>query len=158
MKVIKSDLVSPRGEREFALGDLNQINGFHFNVNSLWSTAVFVQHTLETTPTDLSVAFPEFIPGTKLAKPMGASHARMFLVGTAMNLVEGTYETNLVSSMDIEINQQPLIGLQISIPKFTSVGTIQLYAIGVEYLQAVNGGMYPLNDKTHNSAKIIFIE
>jgi hypothetical protein len=82
----------------------------------------------------------------------------MFLVGTAMNLVEGTYETNLVSSMDIEINQQPLIGLQISIPKFTSVGTIQLYAIGVEYLQAVNGGMYPLNDKTHNSAKIIFIE
>lgn len=158
MKVIKSDLVSPRGEREFALGDLNLVNGFHFNVNSLWGTAVFVQHTLVTTPTDLSVAFPEFIPGTKLAKPMGASHARMFLVGTAMNLAEGTYETNLVSSVDIEINQQPLAGFQISIPKIIIVGTTQVYAIGVEYMQEVNGGMYPLNDKTHNSAKIIFIE
>jgi hypothetical protein len=158
MKVIKSDIVSPRGERTFALGDPALINGFHFNVNSLWSTAVFVQHTLETTPTDLTVAFPEFVPGIKLAKPMGASHARIFLVATAINLADATYETNMVSSAEIEINQLPLTGFQVTIPKILTPDTTQIYAIGVEYMQEVNGDMYPLNDKSHNSAKIIFIE
>jgi hypothetical protein len=158
MKVIKTDIVSVRGERSFALGDSAVMNGFQFNINSIWSATVFAKYVLDATPTELSVIFEQFVPGIKLAKPMGATHARFFLVASSINPLEGTYGTNMVSSVEIEINQQPLAGFQITISKQTIPDTTQVYALGVEYLQEVNGGMYPLNDKSHNSAKIIFIE
>lgn len=155
MKVIKSDSASNRGERDFALGNHSLMTEFQFNINAPWIATVFAKYQQEVSPTELTLTFEEFIPAVKVSKPTGATHARFFLVGTALNIAEASHQTATIVSADIELVHQPLAGFTLSIPRVIVPDTIQVYALGVEYMQEVNGSLYALNDRSHNSAKII---
>lgn len=158
VKVVKSDLVSKRGQREFMLGDHGLMEEFQFNINATWNSTVFAKYLPQNTDTEVAVAFETFIPGVKIARPTGATDARFFLVACAVNPEEKIQPTNLVYSQVIKLDQEPLTGLVVSIPRILVQDAIQVYALGIEYLQEVNGAYYALNDKSHNAAKIILTD
>jgi hypothetical protein len=158
VKVVKSDLVSKRGMREFKLGDHSLMEEFQFNINATWNATVFAKYLPQYTDTEVGVAFETFIPSVKIARPTGATDVRFFLAACAINTEEKVQPTNLVYSQIIKMDQEPLTGLVFSIPRILIAETIQVYALGIEYLQEVNGAYYPLNDKSHNAAKIILTD
>ena len=155
MKVIKSDLVHSRGEREFQSGDHGIMEDFQFNSNATWNATVFTRYQVQASDSEIALVFESFIPGIKIAKPIGATHARFFLVASIFNVEISIPTTNIVISDDSALGQQTFAGFQLSIPRLLVPDAIQIYALGIEYLQEVNNELYALNDKAHNSAKII---
>lgn len=158
MKVLKSDLVNHRGERAFEEGDMSLVKGFQFNANAMWNSTVFVQYSVQNTASEIGVEFKTFVPGSKIARPLGATHARVFLITAALNMTDAQFESQVVTSTDLELNYQPLSGLSLQIDKIAGAADLKAYALGIEFLQLVNGTMYDLNNNVHNAAVIFEVE
>ena len=158
MKVLKTDLINPRGERAFEEGDMSLVKGFQFNANAMWNSTVFAQYTAQDAASEINVEFETFVPGSKIASPLGATHARIFLVTASLNVPDGIFETNVVTSTELILDHQPLSGLTLQIDKIAGGATLKAYALGIEFLQLVNGTMYGLNNNAHNAAVIFKVE
>lgn len=158
MSIIKSDLVSERGMRQFNLGDMSLMEGFQFNINAGWITTVYARYTIDNGATDITANFEDFVSATKVSRPTGATHFRFFFSAAAINAEANTVESTYVASPEVEITSQVTSGFSFSIPKLVIPDTTQVYAMGIEYLQEVNGNLYDLNNKVHNSSKIFLVE
>lgn len=158
LKVLKTDLVSDRGERKVENGDTSLFVGFQFSSNSIMEATVYAQYGIQSDGADVIVTFDPFVPAKYLASPQGATDFRIFLVGAAAGFISGESSTSMVSSPVHKIDIDPLDDLVLTLPKQTGTDTHQFYALGIEYLQEVNGKLYTLNNGAHNAAKMILTE
>ncbi|SIT17503.1 hypothetical protein [Belliella pelovolcani] len=158
MKIIKSDLVNGRGLRQFSQGDMSLMLGFQFNINAGWSTTVYARFDLQNDASELTANFHDFVPSIKVSKPTGATHFRFFFSAAAINADENTSESTYVASPVVEITNEVVSGFSFSIPKLSTPDTTKVYAMGIEYLQEVNENLYDLNNKIHNSSRIMLVE
>ncbi|GAB3654942.1 hypothetical protein GCM10028791_25900 [Echinicola sediminis] len=158
LKVLKSDLVSDRGERKVEEGDISLFTGFQFSSAAVFESLVFADHTTQDNGTQLTVTMQPFVPTRYLAKPEGATHFRMFLVAASANFLEQTKASKVASSTEYEIGEQEVADLELTVDKNQLTGGDHFYALGIEFFQQTNGKIYTLNNGAHNGAVVILSE
>ncbi len=160
LTVIKSDKENVRGERQVSSGDLLILEGFDFNINGKLSATMYASYTpsIDRALGDLSVTIPSFIPGNTIAYPSGASHVK-FVVGAAeVDFENESFQFDQASSLEIVLGPQtePQIDLSVTL---TANSTNELFLVlGLEFLQEVNGAMYPLKNGSYNTLNIVAID
>ncbi|MBS9525967.1 hypothetical protein KI659_18245 [Litoribacter alkaliphilus] len=155
LKVLKTDTLSDRGERRIENGEMGLFTGFQFSNNCMFEATIYAKFNVEDDGTDLKVAFDAFSPRKYLSRPNGATDFRMFLVGTGVNFQNGENSSQIMISPVHKLSIDALEGLELTVAKSEGGGDFQFFALGVEFLQEVNGKTYTLNNGAHNAAKII---
>ncbi|WP_143959498.1 hypothetical protein [Litoribacter populi] len=154
LKVLKSDLVSDRGERKVENGDMSQFVGFQFSNNCMYEATIYVDHGIQQEMDEVIVAFDEFVPKKHIAMPAGATDFRLFLVGTGVDFESRTHSTRVVSSGVYKLGNEEVSDLMLTVSRIEDK-PFQFYGIGIEFLQEINGKQYVLNNGAHNAAKLI---
>jgi hypothetical protein len=91
-------------------------------------------------------------PGKHLDPPAGATHVCLTGLVTGLNL-NGMEHRVYESSTTLALNQ-PVFSGSLSAANSLPPGQV-LYLLQVAYLQEVNGQLYPLQDKSHNSMTVV---
>ncbi len=160
LRVIKTDTTNVRGERQVSAGDLSLLEGFDFNIEGKLSTTLYAQYNpiVDRAGGNMGVQIPEFIPGNTVAFPSGATHFK-FLTGAAeVDFENESFLFNQLESPEIELGPQPEAASQLDIP-ITADSELDLFLVlGLDFLQEVNGVMYPLRSGSYNPLTIIAVD
>src|SRR5690606_25043596 len=79
MRVIKADVVSPRGERNVIDGEAELLTGFDFNIRGKLSTTLFAPYSvaIDRAEGELKVSIEPFVPMSMIAAPSGGTHFKI---------------------------------------------------------------------------------
>ena len=157
MKVIKTDAVSSPGERNVANGEVALLEGFEFNKNAGLAktfSAPFTATIGRSTGT-MMIDIPAFSPANSISAPEGATHFRLKAVGSAIDFESNTCSVATWQSADLPISGDVQGPLRLSHTVAPASANPLFLAFGVEFLQLVNGVLYPLTNATSNSMTIV---
>lgn len=160
LKVIQADTTNDRGERTVVDGDLNLLENFEFNNRSKLGTTLFMPYsvTIDRAAGTLELNVPAFIPLNVVAAPSGATHMKFKVAGAEVDFVQGEFVEDVQSSSDVVIGAQsePAITLTSTV---TAGTTLPLFlAMAVEFMQEVNGTLYPLKNGAYNAVSLVEID
>jgi hypothetical protein len=160
LKVIQSDPVNARGERNLAEGDLSRLVGFDFNINGKLNATLYTPFTavIDRAAGTMTVTLPDFVPGNTIAYPSGATHFKI-VVGTAqVNFVSEAFVFDRAESPEIVLGPQNQATFDL-VGNVTAASTDDLFLVlGLEFMQQVNGAMYPLKNGAYNPLAIIQLD
>ena len=79
VKVIQTDMISERGDRNVINGDLSLLKGFDFNINGKLSTTLYAPYTtsLDRVDGEVVVDIPAFVPINMINAPSGTKHLKL---------------------------------------------------------------------------------
>lgn len=160
MKVIKSDVVSPRGQRNILTGEVRILEGFSFNEHAHLSNTLFAPYTVQVNRVsgDISVSIPSFIPEQMLEAPAGATHFQISAAAAEVDFVNDLYNAKDQSSAYLPIDAQPTVALNL-VNTVTPASTNALFAtLGVQFYQLVNGRYYALKNGGYNAMGIVKVD
>ena len=160
LAIIKTDPINPRGQRTIPNGNLQNLQGFDFNIDAPLTTAVYLDYTMDFDRV-LGVAtlnFEAFSPTIGIAAPSGTTHFKLNLGAAAVDfdLEEAVFaaaDTGILPYTQPEVAANVLTALlkpNLVLPVF------QL--LGVEFYQEVNGEFYPLKNGAKNALAIVKID
>lgn len=157
VKVIQADATNTRGQRNVIDGETELLTGFEFNDNGKLNRTFFAPFTtaIDRVAGTLDVNIPIFIPGNMVAAPQGATHCRLVSGGVSVDFENGVYVIGSSQSADIALGPQnePAIALSNAV---TPGSTSPLFlAFGIEFLQQVNGVLYPLKNGAYNALALV---
>ena len=160
MKVIKTDAINSPGERNVTCGEVALLEGFEFNKNAGLATtlAAPVTAAIDRARSAMTIAIAAFSPANSVSAPDGATHFRLKAVAAAIDFKGNTCSVSTSDSADLPISedvQGPLILSHTVAP--ASVNPLFL-AFGVEFLQMVNGVLYPLANASFNAMRIVRVD
>jgi len=151
------DLISPRGQRNVAVGILTPdgkipLIGFNFNRRSSLSEVMQSDYSLDTATGEIVIS--NFIPTQKLIIPEGATHVE-FTAGF-LNLDMTTLEKDMQIS---NVENLAINGITTTItltPAAPAAGTGQsFYLLKVAFFQEINNLQYPLKNGAFNALQIL---
>lgn len=155
--VKNEDTISPRGERNVAVGittpeGQQALKGFNFNNRAIMSAVLLSDISLDTATGEIEIT--DFTPAQKLYTPEGATHVT--LVSGFLNLDFTTGEKDLrmspVSNLPIDHTTATVTLTPTAVP----VGAgAQFYFLKVAFYQEVNGVQYLLNNGAYNALQIL---
>lgn len=157
MKVIQADAVNERGMRNVVDGEVSALEGFEFNANSKLGTTLFAGFTATITRQTgiLSIVIPEFIPANMVAGPSGTTHFKIVSAGAEIDFENGIQLTSVNKTNELPWNHATTEEIQLG-HEVTSNSSHPLFlALGIEFYQQVNEGMYPLKNGTFNSLALV---
>lgn len=157
IEVIQADKVSTRGHRNVIDGEAELLEGFEFNINGKLNSTLYVPFTvsIDRIAGKLTVDIPAFVPANMITAPAGTTHFRINSAGCEVNFEQGTHVTDSSSSAEIAWDNNSTAILP-QIHSVTAGSTHPLFILlGIEFLQEVNGSMYPLKNGAFNALAII---
>ena len=160
MKVIKTDAINPRGERSVTNGEVALLEGFEFNKNAGLAktfSAPFTAATDRATGT-MTIDIPSFSPANSICAPEGATHFRLKAVGAAIDFGGNTCSIATSETADLLITEDVQGPLLLSHTVARASTNPLFLAFGVEFLQLVNGVLYPLTNATINAMTIVRVD
>ena len=160
LKVIQADTTNDRGERTVVDGDLTLLENFEFNNRSKLGATLFMPYTvtIDRAAGTLDLNVPAFIPLNVVAAPSGATHMKFKIAGAEVDFAQGEFVEDVQSSADVVIGAQnePAITLTSTV---TAGTTLPLFlAMAVEFMQEVNGTLYPLKNGVYNAVSLVEID
>lgn len=160
IRVLKTDPVSDRGERQVQLGDSQSLLGFEFNINGKLSTTLFAPYVsqIERTTGEVTLDIDPFMPTDMIMRPEGATHYRILSGAAEVDFPNETYEvsTDETSILPIDGNLTTAVNHTHSL---TANSSFPIYMVmGIEFFQEVNGTMYPLRNGAFNPMSIVALE
>lgn len=160
IKVLQTDPTNARGERTVTDGDQNLLLGFDFNINSQLSATLFAPYStaIDRVAGTLNVNLPEFMPGNTIVGPQGATHAKIVSAGAAVNFETETFEVTVTKSNDIVLGNQLQEAIELSNAVPANSPLSLFLVLGLEFVQSVNGVMYPLKNGSFNPLTIVAID
>jgi hypothetical protein len=160
IRVLQADAVNERGQRNVLEGDLSLLTGFDFNIQGKLSTTFYARYaaTIDRTAGDLTVFIPPFIPAHMVAAPSGTTHFRILAAGAAVDFGGGGYESDAQESVVLPWNATATLGITLtcSVPGGSTDPLFLL--LGIEFLQEVNSGYYPLKNGAHNAMAVVAVD
>lgn len=160
LRVIQSDAVNPRGERNLAEGDLSILTGFDFNVTGKLNTTMYApfDSDIDRAAGTVTIDVPEFIPGSTLAFPSGATHFKIKVGGAEVDFENEIFIFDQTESAELALDLTPVGPLNLQ-ATLTAGSALDLFLVlGIEFMQEVNGVMYPLKNGSFNPLTIIEID
>ncbi|MEQ6118765.1 hypothetical protein [Reichenbachiella sp. MALMAid0571] len=157
LRVIKSDSTNARGERVMAEGDLSILNGFDFNANGKLSATLYAAYTtaIDRAAGSLTVTIPAFIPGNTIAFPTGATHVKVLVGAAEVDFENESFQFDQAESAEIVLGPDQVAQLDL-VANVTANTELDLFLVlGLDFLQEVNGVMYPMKNGSYNPLTIV---
>jgi hypothetical protein len=160
VKVVKSDTSNARGERTVTGGNIMLLKGIEFNVSGKLNATIYAPFTaaIDRATGEATVSIPAFVPQNTFAAPAGATHMRLISAASKVDFEAETFNLDTQQSGEIEIGPQTeaAVALTASIPSGGNQPIFLLF--GVEFLQEVNGDMYPLKNGAYNALALVEVD
>ena len=159
-KVVISDATSDRGQRNVTDGEAALLTGFQFNARAVLSATFRAPFTaaIDRATGIASVDIPAFVPANLVAIPKGATHFQLFIGVAAIDFEAATYKVDNAVSQNLAYNDIATAPISLK-ANFTINSTQALFlAFGIEFMEAVNGKMYPLNNNSFNACSLVKVE
>lgn len=159
VKVIQSDMINDRGQRNIQNGNIGMLKGFSFNIRSNLSTTLLTsfQTTINRTSGELMISFPAFVAADAFKAPAGATHFKIVTEAAAMNFEKNVFshdreETAFLAcgSNDTITELKNKIDADNNHPIFLLIGII--------FFQEVNGNMYAMKDGSNYVMELVAVE
>ena len=159
-KVLKTDLVSDRGQRTVAAGDVTLLRGFDFNNNARLSSVFFAPYTtqVDRAAGTLIVNIPAFVPATMLKAPPGATHFSIVSGGAEVNFSENRQTGINATTGELVCGTQTEAAITLSNALPANSTQPLFLTLGVKFYQEVNGKLYMLNARKYNPLGIILVD
>ncbi|WMN11719.1 hypothetical protein QYS49_39370 [Marivirga salinae] len=160
VKVVKSDTSNARGARTAVDGDIELLRGFEFNQSGKLNATMYAPFTaaIDRATGEATVEIPSFIPQNTFAAPGGATHMRLVAAASKVDFAEETFNLDTDESSEIAIGPQTEAAITLTATLPTGGQEPIFLLFGVEFLQEVNGTMYPLKNGAFNSLALVEIE
>lgn len=157
--IIKTDTVSPRGYRNLADADIEQLQGFEFNSDKTLSSVLKMPYTatIDRATGIMKVEIDSFIPSKLIENPEGATHFRYTIAGAMVNFENGDHVTAQNTSEELLLANVagPALSMEVQLP---AAGTAPLLLVfGISFSQEVNGLYYPVGQGLHNAIALVAI-
>lgn len=160
LRVIQTDGVNPRGERNLVEGNLGILIGFDFNANGKLNTTLYApfDFAIDRVAGTATVDMPGFVPGTSIAFPTGATHFKISVGGAEVDFVNESFIFDIAASGELVLDQNVAGPLSLQLD-LTPGSTSDIFLVlGIEFTQQVNGVMYPLKNGSYNPLTIIEVD
>jgi hypothetical protein len=158
-QVIKSDTVSPRGQRTVATGDLSLLKGFEFNAGANLGSTFYSPYTvnIDRAAGNASISIPSFVPLSAVIVPQGATHFELIAGVATIDFVAQTFESATTQSAAFAWDANATAPTTLSLT-ITKGSTLPLFvALGIQFYQVVNGSQYPLTDRSFNALSLVAV-
>ena len=159
-KVIKTDPVNDRGQRTVPQGDILLLEGFDFNnSNALISTfASPYIATIDRATGQCTVHIPPAVLSEVVAAPEGSTHLRIVTAAAALDFEGQQYASDFQTSNDLPISNiaTPALTLTAQVPIQSPYSLFLI--MGIQFIQVVNGKVYPLKNGAFNALTLIKID
>jgi hypothetical protein len=159
-KVVKADLINPRGLRNVIDGEAELLTGFEFNINGKFGSSLRTQFQTEinrvTGKIKLDIA--SFIPANAVFGPIGATHFKIVSSGAEIDFENETYISEIAQTDVLPWDITPTVAIA-QVSQVTANSTHPLFlVVGILFYQEVNGVMYPLKNGAFNPLAIVKVD
>lgn len=160
VKVVKSDSTNDRGERVVTEGDVMLLKGFEFNQGGKLNATMYAPYTaaIDRATGEATVEIPSFIPQNTFAAPGGATHMRLISAASKVDFDAESFDLDTAESNDIAIGPQSEAAISLTATVPTAGDQPIFLLFGVEFLQEVNGTMYPLKNGAFNALALVEVD
>lgn len=156
MRVVKSDAVSARGERNLVEGEKTLLEGFDFNGTAPLGSTFFAPYSLalDRTTGAGTLSIPPFVPANAVEAPEGATHLRINTAAVAVDFLAESYFYAGAASEPIALNGAATTQLTLAANLGANPAGALFAVVGVEFFQEVNHTHYALNNGSFNALMI----
>ncbi len=156
-EVLKNDIVSDRGQRSIAIGIATEggvaaMKGFDFNARAVLNSVFYSGFILDTDASTLTLQ--DVMPGRELKFPVAATDFSIRLIESVIRFEGGNFEThesNVITRKTNTTNINEVLSFENSLVMEGQ----RYFMIIIEYLQEVNGTLYPLNNGAYNVVNLL---
>tara|TARA_B100000949_G_C13981472_1_gene325353 strand:- start:52 stop:534 length:483 start_codon:yes stop_codon:yes gene_type:complete len=157
MMLIKNqDTISSRGLRNPVVGLTTPegkvlLQNFDCNENAILAQVLHADYTVNTTTGEISI--PDFIPGTQLVAPPGATHVTLQSAFLNLDFTTEVRDLQLSDPVNLPINLTPD---KVTLAPAVVTGTgITMILLQLSFFQEINGVQYHLNNGAFNTLNIV---
>jgi hypothetical protein len=157
LEVVKADATSTRGQRNVLDGEVELLKGFEFNLRGLFSTSFYAPYvvTIDRVTGALKIAIASFSPESAIAAPEGTTHFRLVSAGASIDFEKETFDVATSKSEDLKIDLAATAVIEL-LNQVPANSTHPLFlALGIEFLQEVNGVNYALTNGNYNALALV---
>ncbi len=160
IKVLRGDLINPRGKRNPMEGDLSVLAGFEFNENAPLSISFRVPHSvsIDRVLGTLSLDIPAYKPAYNVVQPVGATHYQLMMAGVEVNLADGTFTVDSKETALTAIGGQDEPAQLLTATVSAQSANPLFVIVGIRFSQLVNGEQYPLHSGAFNALSIAAVD
>jgi len=152
--ILRTDPTSNRGERKVHLGEIDLLKGFEFNSQAKLETTLKAQPEITIDGTDLILSYSDLNPSAQISYPPNTTHFRLLAVVGAIDFENKDSKEILNSSENLLLDE-----VQEDLSLTLNLEGLELYhkylAVGIEFLDEINGKFYALQNRAHNGLSII---
>lgn len=159
VRVIQADLVNDRGLRNVLDGELELLTGFDFNAQGLISTTIFAPYSasIDRPSGLLSIEFPPFDPAKGIVSVPKATHFRLKAAGAKVDFEKEEFATVASETEALPVKQLITDPILLECQLEENVSQPLFLALGIEFVQIINGKEYLLTDRSYNGLCLIKI-
>jgi hypothetical protein len=157
MRVLQSDTINARGKRRIIDGNIALLTGFDFNLNGRLTTTLSAPFSADINRVtgELSIQIASFIPNRMLAVPDGATHYRINSAGAEVDFEQKKHLGDVQRTPVLPWNDQATAAMRFT-HTVTAGSRLPLFlALGVDFYQEMNGGLYPLKNAAYNCLMLV---
>jgi hypothetical protein len=160
MQVVKSDTVNRHGLRNAATGDLNLLKNFECNAHAKLGQILPLDYTIQINRRlgNVKLNLPAFIPKTHLKQPANATQFRIFCAVSEIDFTNGEFSTKESDSGLLPINKKATDPLVLNIPIEPDSKLPVFVALGIQFVEKMNGDDYPIESREFNPLCFVKIE
>ena len=160
VRLVKTDAVNPRGERNLVQAEKSSLVGFEFNATARLGSTFFVPFTstIDRTTGAATVTVPPFNPANAVEAPEGATHFRINTAVVAVDFSQDTYLYAGLRSQEIKLDGTTTTPITLTPTLQPNPAGALLLVVGIEFFQQVNATSYALNNGAFNALSIVEVE
>jgi len=156
-KIINSDTVSQKGERNLLMGDSKLLKGFEFNKQASLKNIIGINYRVDVNRKSGEVLFhfPSFRPEAGFPKHESATHYRITAAIAELSWRNDGHHTAMETTDYLSLKEkQPA---NFSVMLMINEGTQKPIAssLSITWYMEVNGTMHPLTNASYNAAAMV---
>lgn len=156
LKVIQSDVINNRGDRQLLAENMLLLQGLESNVRSSLNSITLKPLTIEyDRSTGIGVlSCSQLVPQVAIAKLAGATHVQYGMVLQEFTGDDADLRPTIVRSDFVDLSDNNPMDLTLSGNLLVDPNHVVLQFVCTGYFQMVNGGYYPLANGLYNAMTI----
>lgn len=160
VKVIREDSTNPRGQRNVIDGEAVLLSGFEFNLRGKLSATLFAAYaaSVDRATGEMKITVQPFSPLNLVTAPQSTTHFQLFMGAAAIDFEAETFNSAVTTSGYLAYTSAEiaLTTLTVNLP-VDSTHPLFL-ALGIEFLQEVNGEKYSLKNGAFNACALVNVD
>lgn len=156
-KIIKNDLVNPRGERKILPGNTGCLENFNFNEQARLHNIFLAPFTTRINREEavLEINVPGFNPEYRIKAPQVSTHCKIVSAAAEIDFDNGTFESISTESALLPLNSNaiPMTTLTNRLPK-AGEQPLFLFA-GILFYEETNGTKHLIKSSSANPFSIV---